>query len=103
MDRFLFRGHGQHISCEPLCFPLNSFSFDQLDAGDKHRGSTSSFIFYLVDNNPVLLGSGSAKRERGRAEGDRETAEEMEEWRDRGKKGMRNSAWEESICKYSRH
>lgn len=90
MDRFWFRGHGQHISCEPLCFPLNSFSFYQLDAGDKHRGSTSSFIFYLVDNNPVRdpvpSRKGSARRERGRAEGDGETAEEMEKWRDRGKK-----------------
>lgn len=57
MDRFLFGGRGLsrvfHVSLIlSFCLPLYSLCFYQLDAGEQHRGSTSSSIFYLPANNP---------------------------------------------------
>lgn len=55
MDRFLFGERGMssvfHVS---LIFSLSvSLSpLSPLDAGEQHRGSTSSSIFYLASNNP---------------------------------------------------
>lgn len=59
MDSFLFGGCGLSnafhvslilsLSLSPL---LYSLYFYQLDAGEEHRGSTSSSIFYLPANNP---------------------------------------------------
>lgn len=96
MDRFLFGGRGQRISSQPLYLPLNSLSFYQLDAGEQHRGSTSSSIFYLAANNPgkqqPRLGPSSlperccmAKEREGRRRL-REREGEREKWREGDRK-----------------
>lgn len=98
--------------------PLYPFSLHQLDAGEQHRGPTSSSIFYLPANNPGQQQEQQQQRQRqprpgpsslpekwckqGRerkgGEGGRGPREEEEEEKEGGGKEGVNLAWEVSVC-----
>lgn len=81
-NRFSFGGRGRPISCQPLRLRLNSPSPCQLDAGEQHRGSTNSSIFYLAANNPGRQQPrlGPSSRTGKVLQWEREGRRELEQW-----------------------